>query len=123
MHLLQVHVLCDYFSLFFWIVFWHIGCISMHPNLCACYIPWHGGGNVKLLPILFCHRRMIIIVVLMLNNEHNILKFPFFQEPVGGNLSFNPCDAAGVSESLQKYELRASDFFFSPLLLVACDLS
>jgi hypothetical protein len=82
----------------------------MHSNLCACYIPWHGGGNFKLLPNLFCHRRMIIIVVLMLNNEYNILKFPFFQEPVGGNLSFSSCDAAGVSENLQKYELRASDY-------------
>lgn len=96
--------------------------------VCACYIPWHGGGKVKLLPNLFCDRRMIIIVMLMLNIEHNLLKCPFiiffFQEPVGGNLSFNPCDGAGVSESLQKYELRASDLnFFSFSLLVAYDFS
>jgi len=84
--------------------------------VCACYIPWYGGGKVKLLPNLFCHGRIIIVVVLMLNNEYNILKCPFFfffsQEPVVGNLSINPCDGAGVSESPQKYELRASDFSF-----------
>lgn len=46
----------------------------------------------------------------------------FIQDGVGGNPSFNPCDGAGVSGSLQKYELclKTSPAFF--LVLVACDL-
>lgn len=32
----------------------------------------------------------------------------FIQESVSANPSFNPGDGAGVSEGLQKYELRAS---------------
>lgn len=60
-----------------------------------------------------------MIYIVILNNEPNFFVFLFVQGTVAGNPSFRPCDGAEVSETFQKYELRASDCSFLHCL-VAC---